>query len=262
MLSTRKRSVFGGISRRVRTLIVAGALFLVLLVLAMTLPVPYVILSPGPDLQHARHVPELGQGPIDHRDQRPPPEPDDRAPEPDDRQLFDRQADGVRRAAVRGCRATRWSSRAPPLFPPGKSTDARRPAEHRGLHRVAGHRHLGRIVRAGLSREVRRGRPWSAVARRRAGCGRSDVITAVDGPARELAAGAARDPHHAAAGDEGAGRHHAHRQAARPCSSPSASRSAAGAARRIGHRAPARSASCRSQVDLGLGNRSADRLPG
>ena len=31
-----------------RTLIVAGALFIVLLILAMTLPVPYVILSPGP----------------------------------------------------------------------------------------------------------------------------------------------------------------------------------------------------------------------
>jgi PDZ domain-containing protein len=37
-----------GISRRVWTLIVAGVLFLVLLVLAMTLPVPYVVLSPGP----------------------------------------------------------------------------------------------------------------------------------------------------------------------------------------------------------------------
>jgi PDZ domain-containing protein len=37
-----------GISRRVRTLIVAGLLFVVLLVLAMTLPVPYVVLSPGP----------------------------------------------------------------------------------------------------------------------------------------------------------------------------------------------------------------------
>jgi PDZ domain-containing protein len=32
----------------VRTLIVAGALFLLLLVLAMTLPVPYVVLTPGP----------------------------------------------------------------------------------------------------------------------------------------------------------------------------------------------------------------------
>jgi PDZ domain-containing protein len=38
----------GRISRRVRTLIVAGALFLVLLILAMTLPVPYVVLTPGP----------------------------------------------------------------------------------------------------------------------------------------------------------------------------------------------------------------------
>jgi PDZ domain-containing protein len=35
-------------SRRVRTLLVAAALFLVLLILSMTLPVPYVILSPGP----------------------------------------------------------------------------------------------------------------------------------------------------------------------------------------------------------------------
>ena len=35
-------------SRRVRTLAVAGALFVVLFVLAFTLPVPYVVLSPGP----------------------------------------------------------------------------------------------------------------------------------------------------------------------------------------------------------------------
>jgi PDZ domain-containing protein len=37
-----------GVSRRVRTLIVSGALFLVLFILALTLPVPYVVLSPGP----------------------------------------------------------------------------------------------------------------------------------------------------------------------------------------------------------------------
>jgi Lon-like protease len=36
------------VSRRVRTLIVGGVLFVVLLVLAFTMPVPYVILSPGP----------------------------------------------------------------------------------------------------------------------------------------------------------------------------------------------------------------------
>jgi PDZ domain-containing protein len=36
------------VSRRVRTLLVGGVLFLVLFVLALTLPVPYVILSPGP----------------------------------------------------------------------------------------------------------------------------------------------------------------------------------------------------------------------
>ena len=36
-----------GISRRVRTLIVAGAVFLALLVVSMTLPVPYVVLAPG-----------------------------------------------------------------------------------------------------------------------------------------------------------------------------------------------------------------------
>ena len=35
-------------SRRVRTLIVAGGLFIVLSMLALTLPVPYVVLSPGP----------------------------------------------------------------------------------------------------------------------------------------------------------------------------------------------------------------------
>ncbi len=35
-------------SRRVRTLIVAGGLFVVLFLLALTLPVPYVVLSPGP----------------------------------------------------------------------------------------------------------------------------------------------------------------------------------------------------------------------
>jgi PDZ domain-containing protein len=39
---------FASLSRRVRTLIVAGALFVVLFVLAVTMPVPYVILSPGP----------------------------------------------------------------------------------------------------------------------------------------------------------------------------------------------------------------------
>lgn len=35
-------------SRRVRTLIVSAALFVVLLILALTLPVPYVVLTPGP----------------------------------------------------------------------------------------------------------------------------------------------------------------------------------------------------------------------
>ena len=37
-------------SRRVRTLVVSGVLFVVLFVLALTLPVPYVILSPGPTI--------------------------------------------------------------------------------------------------------------------------------------------------------------------------------------------------------------------
>ena len=40
----------GRMSRRVRTLTVGVTLFVVLLVLAFTLPVPYVILSPGPTL--------------------------------------------------------------------------------------------------------------------------------------------------------------------------------------------------------------------
>ncbi|MBE7188387.1 PDZ domain-containing protein [Jatrophihabitans endophyticus] len=41
-------TAFAGLSRRVRTLIVAGVLFLVLFVLALLMPVPYVILTPGP----------------------------------------------------------------------------------------------------------------------------------------------------------------------------------------------------------------------
>jgi PDZ domain-containing protein len=39
---------FASLSRRVRTLIVAAIVFLLLFVLALTLPVPYVVLSPGP----------------------------------------------------------------------------------------------------------------------------------------------------------------------------------------------------------------------
>ena len=39
---------FAALSRRVRTLIVAGVLFLVLFLLALLMPVPYVILVPGP----------------------------------------------------------------------------------------------------------------------------------------------------------------------------------------------------------------------
>lgn len=41
-------AAFASLSRRVRTLIVAGVAFLVLFVLALTMPVPYVVLSPGP----------------------------------------------------------------------------------------------------------------------------------------------------------------------------------------------------------------------
>jgi len=36
------------VNRRIRTLIVCGVLFVVLFVLALVVPVPYVILSPGP----------------------------------------------------------------------------------------------------------------------------------------------------------------------------------------------------------------------
>jgi Lon-like protease len=39
---------FASLSRRVRTLIIAAVLFLVLFVLLLTMPVPYVVLSPGP----------------------------------------------------------------------------------------------------------------------------------------------------------------------------------------------------------------------
>jgi PDZ domain-containing protein len=39
---------YAGLSRRVRALIVAGVLFIVLFVLVLTMPVPYVVLTPGP----------------------------------------------------------------------------------------------------------------------------------------------------------------------------------------------------------------------
>jgi Lon-like protease len=39
---------FASLSRRVRTLIIAAVLFMVLFILLLTMPVPYVILSPGP----------------------------------------------------------------------------------------------------------------------------------------------------------------------------------------------------------------------
>lgn len=44
-------------SRRVRTLLVGGVLFVVLLILAVTLPVPYVILSPGPTINTLGTIP-------------------------------------------------------------------------------------------------------------------------------------------------------------------------------------------------------------
>ena len=47
-MNTPAARLVGALSRRVRTLIISGVLFLVLLILTLTLPVPYVILSPGP----------------------------------------------------------------------------------------------------------------------------------------------------------------------------------------------------------------------
>ncbi|MCW2496637.1 PDZ domain-containing protein [Jatrophihabitans sp.] len=41
-------SAFAALSRRIRTLIIGGVAFLVLLALALTMPVPYVVLTPGP----------------------------------------------------------------------------------------------------------------------------------------------------------------------------------------------------------------------
>jgi PDZ domain-containing protein len=41
---------FAGLSRRVRTLVIAAVVFVVLFTLALTMPVPYVVLSPGPTL--------------------------------------------------------------------------------------------------------------------------------------------------------------------------------------------------------------------
>lgn len=46
--ATVRRSSIGRLSRRVQTLIVGGVLFVVLAIVALTVPVPYVILGPGP----------------------------------------------------------------------------------------------------------------------------------------------------------------------------------------------------------------------
>ncbi len=47
-MSNAAARAIGALSRRVRTLLVAAVVFLILLILSMTLPVPYLILSPGP----------------------------------------------------------------------------------------------------------------------------------------------------------------------------------------------------------------------
>ena len=47
----QKSPIYGApVSRRVRALVVAGVLFLVLFFVALFMPVPYVILGPGPTL--------------------------------------------------------------------------------------------------------------------------------------------------------------------------------------------------------------------
>ena len=46
--SSARQWSFGRLSRRVQTLIVGGALFVILAIVALTVPVPYVILGPGP----------------------------------------------------------------------------------------------------------------------------------------------------------------------------------------------------------------------
>ena len=47
-LKIARHPAIAGLSRRVRALIIAGVLFVALFVLLLTLPVPYVVLSPGP----------------------------------------------------------------------------------------------------------------------------------------------------------------------------------------------------------------------
>jgi PDZ domain-containing protein len=54
---------FASLSRRVRTLIVAGVLFLVLFLVALFMPVPYVILVPGPTYNTLGNDP-TGNGPV------------------------------------------------------------------------------------------------------------------------------------------------------------------------------------------------------
>ena len=71
-----KSPIYGApVSRRVRALVVAGVLFLILFFVALFMPVPYVILGPGPTLNtlgtddHGRQIIAI-RGPLDERDQR------------------------------------------------------------------------------------------------------------------------------------------------------------------------------------------------
>lgn len=55
-------AAFASLSRRVRTLIVAGVLFVVLFILALVMPVPYVVLGPGPTYNTLGVDPRSGNG--------------------------------------------------------------------------------------------------------------------------------------------------------------------------------------------------------
>ena len=90
-----------------------------LLILTMTLPVPYVVLSPGPTCNTLSTCP--GETRADHPDHRHADAQDLRQPEPDHGQLLDQQAHRVRRVA----RVVASDEAVVPrsaMFPPGQTT--------------------------------------------------------------------------------------------------------------------------------------------
>ena len=180
---------------------------LVLLILAMTLPVPYVVLSPGPTYNTLGTSPE--QEREDHRSSGADAEQDHRQPEPDHGELLDEQAHRVRRAqrlaAVRrGRRAAVLAVPAGPVDPAGRTSRTPRTSPNRRTTRSP------RPVRARLPAK------FGVVTVLGSGASHGklmpgDLIDTVDGKPADTSSCCSRSCTRAA-GDEGHGGRHAARR--------------------------------------------------